>query len=62
MSEDLSTMYTSLVDLNNFIALDTIEKYDSMVDQWTIVPIRLPFNVAKMGIAALNDSGRNIMI
>lgn len=48
--------------LRNFMALDTIEKYDSLLDIWTILDVKLPFNVAKMGVAPLNDSGRNVLI
>ena len=42
--------------------MSSIEKYDSMLDVWTICDIKLPFDLAKMGVGPLDNTGRNILI
>ena len=42
--------------LCDFIALDTFEKYDPMLDFWKKIELKLPFRVAKMGVSKLEPN------
>lgn len=47
--------------LQNFMALDSFERYDPMLDHWDSITLRLPFKIAKMGVGSLEE-GRSILV
>ena len=40
--------------LNGYDTTNTIEQYNSMLDKWTVLYIKLPLKIAKLGAVALD--------
>ena len=56
-SLDTSSAYIYIFGgLFDFSALDSIEKYDSMLDIWILLSIKMPIKLAKIGISILDYS------
>jgi len=47
--------------LQDFTALDSIEKYDALLDTWTTLSIKIPLRIAKIGVSVL-EKGRSIIL
>ncbi len=41
--------------MHDYMVLDTIEKYDSLQDTWTVMYFRMPMPIAKHGSVIIND-------
>lgn len=41
--------------LNDFIVLDSIEKYDAMLDTWSLINLKVPVKIAKIGVSILDQ-------
>ena len=42
--------------LNDFVVLDSIEKYDAVLDLWTLLHIKMPMKIAKIGVSILEPN------